>query len=103
MNKTFSFKEDVIRIEKRKISTCFSYGERLKPTNCNKIFANSGRTSFNFVRKYNVGCHGSSVRYSLETFSELQHLELSTCVQNEHASIGELAPYALPPDQTSMK
>jgi hypothetical protein len=51
MSKTLSFKEDVIRIEKRKISTGFSYGERLKPANSNKIFANSGRASFNFVRE----------------------------------------------------
>jgi hypothetical protein len=31
MRKTLSFKEDVIRIRKRKISTGFSYGERWKP------------------------------------------------------------------------
>jgi hypothetical protein len=64
MSKTLSFKEDVIRIKRRKIATGFSYGERLKPANSNKIFANSGRASFNFVRKYNFGCHGIPYKHS---------------------------------------
>jgi hypothetical protein len=51
MSTTLSFKEDVISIKKRKVSTGFSYGERLKPANSNKIFATSGRASFNFVRE----------------------------------------------------